>query len=250
MDSNSPYILTNLRAFRVFTLRSNCGRLVSFFALQTNKTHFLLGILLSGVNIFLILTIAPQNQLQADFGNIFYIHVPVAWTAFIGYLFVMVFSILFLWKKEQIWDHYALASAEAGTLFMFLVLLTGPIWAKPAWGHFWVWEPRLTTSLILFLIFLGYFMLREFGGNPEQVSRYAAVLGIIAFIDVPIIFLSVKLWLPELQSHPQVGQYFINAGIMPSLMINYSLLSLLVIISFMIRFRVHILKRLEERNII
>ena len=93
-------------------------------------------------------------------------------------------------------------------------------------------------------------MLREFGGNPEQVSRYAAVLGIIAFIDVPIIFLSVKLWLPELQSHPQVGQYFINAGIMPSLMINYSLLSLLVIISFMVRFRVHILKRLEEGNII
>ena len=223
---------------------------MSFLALRVNKIHFLLAAFLSGINIFLILTIAPQNQLQPDFGNIFYIHVPVAWTAFIGYLLVMIFSILFLWKQGQTWDHFALASAEAGTIFMFLVLITGPIWAKPAWGHFWVWEPRLTTSLVLFLIFLGYFMLREFGGNPEQVSRYAAVLGIIAFLDVPLIFLSVKLWLPELQSHPQVGQYFENTGIMPVLMINYSLLSLLVVISFMIRFRVHNLKRRETRKII
>ena len=93
-------------------------------------------------------------------------------------------------------------------------------------------------------------MLREFGGNPEQVSRYAAVLGIIAFLDVPLKFLSVKLWLPELQSHPKVGQYFENTGIMPVLMINYSLLSLLVVISFMIRFRVHNLKRRETHKII
>mgnify|MGYP002527614843 CR=1 FL=1 len=92
------------------------------------------------------------------------------------YLCVMISGILFLTKKDKVWDHRGLAFAEVGTLFMFLVLTTGPIWAKPAWGIFWPWEPRLTTSLVLFLIFLGYFMLRGFGGNPEQVSRYAAVI--------------------------------------------------------------------------
>lgn len=129
---------------------------------------------------------------------------------------------------------------------MFLVLTTGPIWAKPAWGHYWPWEPRLTTSLILFLIFLGYFMLREFGGNPEQVSRFAAVVGILAFLDVPLIFLSVKFWLPEMQSHPQVGQYFDSASPTPTYLVLYSFLSLLVIASLMIRFRINILTMKDE----
>jgi heme exporter protein C len=158
----------------------------------------------------------------------------------------MVCGIFFLIKKSIIWDHRGLAFAEIGTIFMFLVLTTGPIWAKPAWGHYWPWEPRLTTSLILFLIFLGYFMLREFGGNPEQVSRFAAVVGILAFLDVPLIFLSVKFWLPEMQSHPQVGQYFDSASPTPTYLVLYSFLSLLVIASLMIRFRINILTMKDE----
>ena len=81
----------------------------------------------------------------------------------------------------------AYINAEIGTLFTLLTLVSGSIWAKPVWGTWWTWEPRLTTTLILFLIYIGYFMLRAFGGHPERTSRYAAVLGIIAFIDVPII---------------------------------------------------------------
>ena len=130
---------------------------------------------------------------------------------------------------------------------MFLVLTTGPIWAKPAWCIFWSWEPRLTTSLILFLIFLGYFMLREFGGNPEQVSRYAAIVGILAFLDVPLIFFSVKFWLPEMQSHPQVGQYFDSANPLPTYLLIFSFLSLLVVSSLMIRLRTNILS-MKEAN--
>ena len=130
---------------------------------------------------------------------------------------------------------------------MFLVLTTGPIWAKPAWCIFWSWEPRLTTSLILFLIFLGYFMLREFGGNPEQVSRYAAIVGILAFLDVPLIFFSVKFWLPEMQSHPQVGEYFDSANPLPTYLLIFSFLSLLVVSSLMIRLRTNILS-MKEAN--
>jgi len=212
-----------------------------FFNYRNNLIHAAIAAALSTINIYIVLSLEPPNLAQGIFGNIFYIHVPVAWTAFILYLCVMISGILFLTKKDKVWDHRGLAFAEVGTIFMFLVLTTGSIWAKPAWGIFWPWEPRLTTSLILFLIFLGYFMLREFGGNPEQVSRYAAVVGILAFLDVPLIFLSVKFWLPEMQSHPQIGQYFDSANPLPTYLIIFSFLSLLVVSSLMIRLRTNIL---------
>ena len=220
---------------------------MSFFNHRNNLIHAAIAAALSAINIYIVLSLEPPNLAQGIFGNIFYIHVPVAWTAFLLYLCVMISGILFLTKKDQVWDRRGLAFAEVGTIFMFLVLTTGPIWAKPAWGIFWPWEPRLTTSLILFLIFLGYFMLREFGGNPEQVSRYAAVVGILAFLDVPLIFLSVKFWLPEMQSHPQVGQYFNSENPLPTYLLIFSFLSLLVVSSLMIRLRTNILS-MKEAN--
>ncbi|MGY8763107.1 MAG: cytochrome c biogenesis protein [Fidelibacterota bacterium] len=220
---------------------------MTFFNHQNNLIHAAIAAALSAINIYIVLSLEPPNLAQGIFGNIFYIHVPVAWTAFLLYLCVMISGILFLIKKDKVWDRRGLAFAEVGTIFMFLVLTTGPIWAKPAWGIFWPWEPRLTTSLILFLIFLGYFMLREFGGNPEQVSRYAAVVGILAFLDVPLIFLSVKFWLPEMQSHPQVGQYFDSANPLPTYLLIFSFLSLLVVSSLMIRLRTNILS-MKEAN--
>ena len=220
---------------------------MSFFNHRNNLIHAAIAAALSTINIYIVLSLEPPNLAQGIFGNIFYIHVPVAWTAFLLYLCVMISGILFLKKKNKVWDRRGLAFAEVGTIFMFLVLTTGPIWAKPAWGIFWPWEPRLTTSLILFLIFLGYFMLREFGGNPEQVSRYAAVVGILAFLDVPLIFLSVKFWLPEMQSHPQVGQYFDSANPLPTYLLIFSFLSLLIVSSLMIRLRTNILS-MKEAN--
>ena len=220
---------------------------MSFFNYRNNLIHAGVAAALAAINIFIVLTLDPPNLAQGVFGNIFYIHVPVAWTAFLMYLCVMISGILFLTKKDKVWDHRGLAFAEVGTLFMFLVLTTGPIWAKPAWGIFWPWEPRLTTSLVLFLIFLGYFMLREFGGNPEQVSRYAAVIGILAFLDVPLIFLSVRFWLPEMQSHPQVGQYFDSANPLPTYLVIFSFVSLLVVSSLMVRLRTNILSMKEVR---
>ena len=218
-----------------------------FFSNPFNRIHLLIGLLLSLGNILIILFLDPPNKAQGVFGNIFYIHVPIAWTAFLIYFFVMIFGFLFLFKKDSIWDYAGHACAEVGTLFMFLVLVTGPLWAKPAWGYFWPWEPRLTTSLVLFIIYLGYFMLREFGGAPEQVSKYAAVLGIIAFLDVPIIFISVKFWLPEMQSHPQVGEYFSGNDFLPTLIIIYSLMSFTVLSTLMVRLRINTLKLAYNR---
>jgi len=151
----------------------------------------------------------------------------------------MIFGILYLANRDHRWDRLGQSAAEIGTLFTALVLTTGPIWAKPIWGQPWIWEPRLTTTLILFLVYVGYFMLREFGGHPERVARYAAILGIIAFVDVPIIFLSVKFWSPEIQSHPQVEMAQQPGGILGPFFFSLALFTILWTV--MLRFRAHIL---------
>ena len=215
---------------------------MTFFSFKQNIFHTLIVLILSLVHIFIVIKLEPLNKSQGIFGNIFYIHVPVAWTAFILYFLVMLSSILFLIRRDKIWDFRAYALAEIGTIFMALVLITGPIWAKPAWGYYWPWEPRLTTSLVLFLTYMGYFMIREYGGNPEQTSKYSAVVSIIAFLNVPLIFISVKFWLPEMQSHPQVGQYFSSDNLLPTYLIIFSLLVFIIIASLMARYRIFLLK--------
>ena len=215
---------------------------MNFLDKKINLIHAIASFLLSSIHIYIVLTLKPLNIAQGIFGNIFYVHVPIAWTAFILYFFVMICSVFYLINKKNIWDHTAYAFAEVGTIFMALVLITGPIWAKPAWGYFWPWEPRLTTSLVLFIIYIGYFMLREFGGSLEQTSKYSSVLGIIAFLNVPLIFISVKFWLPEMQSHPQVGQYFDTSNPIPKYLIIFSFITFLFTSSLMVRYRIHLLK--------
>ena len=215
---------------------------MNFLDKKINLIHSIASFFLSCIHIYIVLTLKPLNIAQGIFGNIFYVHVPIAWTAFILYFFVMICSVFYLINKKNIWDNTAYAFAEVGTIFMALVLITGPIWAKPAWGYFWPWEPRLTTSLVLFIIYIGYFMLREFGGSLEQTSKYSSVLGIIAFLNVPLIFISVKFWLPEMQSHPQVGQYFDTSNPIPKYLILFSFITFLITSSLMVRYRIHLLK--------
>ncbi|NOZ73795.1 MAG: cytochrome c biogenesis protein CcsA [FCB group bacterium] len=215
-----------------------------FIQSRVNQIWFGLLVLALAIDVNTIINHTPMVPQQQWAQKIFYIHVPVAWTAFLSYFMVMVAGIAFLATKKTAWDRLGRAAAEIGTMFMILVLITGPIWARPIWGKPWVWEPRLTTSLILFLIYIGYFMLREFGGHPERIARYAAVLGIIAFIDVPIIFLSVKFWAPEVQSHPQVEMSQQPTGILGPFF--YSLIVFTILYIFMMRFRIHTLKLQEE----
>ncbi|MCI0478806.1 MAG: cytochrome c biogenesis protein CcsA, partial [Anaerolineales bacterium] len=128
-----------------------------------------------------------------DAQRIFYFHVPSAWVGFLSFFIVFVASILFLRTRERKWDALALSAAEIGVVFTTLVLLTGPLWAKAAWGTYWVWDARLTTTLVLWLIYVGYLMLRSSVDDMKR-ARMAAVLGIIGFLDVPIIYLSVTWW--------------------------------------------------------
>lgn len=210
-----------------------------FFKKQSNRFFAFCVSILFAVNLLNIIFNTPMVADQHWAQKIFYVHVPSAWVGFLSYFIVMIAGLMLFIKDNDKWDDIGLAAAEIGTFFMALVLITGPIWAKPIWGTFWIWEPRLTTTLILFLFYLGYFMFRSFGGNIERVRRQAAALGILAFINVPIVFMSVKFWEPEIQSHPQVEMANQPEGILYPFI--FSLITFTFLFILMLRYRSYII---------
>lgn len=206
-----------------------------YFKSSNNLYLLLFAITIFTINIVNIVFNTPMIADQHWAQKIFYVHVPSAWVGFLSYFIVMIAGLMLLIKKNDAWDDIVVSAAELGTLFMGLVLITGPIWARPIWGTFWIWEPRLTTTLILFLYYIGFFMFRSFGGNIERVRRQSAILGILAFVNVPIVFLSVQFWEPEIQSHPQVEMGSQPPEILYSFL--FSLASFTLLFFVMLRYR-------------
>ncbi len=168
---------------------------------KSNKSN-LLSILTAVVMLiatYMIFFYLPQmkdesGQLLESFYKIFYFHLPIAMTSYLAFFVVFVASILYLKKGTQNWDILARSAAEVGSIFALLVLVTGSIWAKAAWDWYWIWEPRLTTSLALFLVYLAYLMMRQAIEEPEKRARLSAVFGIVGFASVPLSFLSIRMW--------------------------------------------------------
>jgi len=162
---------------------------------STLKTMlFVLVLVMLPLDLFLIFKVAPTERIMGIVQKIFYIHVPLAMSAYIGFAGVFVSSIMFLWKKDLAWDTAAVCWAEIAVLLSTLVLITGSFWARPVWNVWWAWDPRLLTMFILWFIFVGYFILRKGFSDRFKRARYAAVLGIIGFLDVPIVRLATKWW--------------------------------------------------------
>ena len=136
--------------------------------------------------------------------KLFYFHVASAWIGFFVFFVTFVASILYLITKKYTFDDIAAASAEIGLAFCTIVILTGPLWAKPTWGKFWTWDPRLTCTLLLWFIYVGYIMLRQFMDESDRRAKFSAAVGIIGFIDVPVVFLSIQWWNNTI--HPNVVQ--------------------------------------------
>jgi heme exporter protein C len=174
----------------------------------STKSSLLTKILYGGMVVsFLIAiyTIFMYAEIEKTMGvvqKIFYMHVPSAWVAFLAFFVTFVFSILFLFKRKRIFDTFAYVSAEIGVVFTLIVLTTGPIWAKSSWNTWWAWEPRLTTTLILFFLFMAYLMVRQMDGPWDKKARLSAVFGIIGFADVPIVFFAIRWW--QSKFHPIV----------------------------------------------
>ena len=213
--------------------------MTNYFQKRINQWSLSVIIILSIINILNIIYNTPMVPDQHWAQKIFYVHVPSAWVGFLSYFIVMISGFMYLTSRENRWDNIGLAASEIGTLFMVLVLITGPIWATPIWGQPWVWEPRLVTTLILFLIYIGYFMIRAYGGYIERMKRNAAALGIVAFINVPIIFLSVQFWSPDIQSHPQVEMTEQPSEILSPFI--FSLIVFTMLYTVMIRYRVYVI---------
>ena len=180
------------------------------------------------VSLAMIFIVVPTEATMGIIQRIFYYHVPVAWVAFVAFFVVFVSSVMYLWKRHRKWDVIATASAELGVIFTSLVLITGSIWAKPIWGVWWTWDARLTTSLVLWLIYVAYLMVRSFIAEEERAARFAAVVGIIGFVDVPIVALAIQLWGTQ---HPDAVIF--EGGLAP-VMLATLLISLLAITSLYI----------------
>lgn len=144
----------------------------------------------SAIGLFVV----PADAAQGNVQRLMYVHVPAAWLAFLAFFLVFLMSVLYLIQRDLRWDRVAAASAEIGVVFTALTLLLGMMWGKPTWGVWWTWDARLTTTAILLAIYVGYLALRSFADDSDKRARWASIVGIIGFANVPIVYMSVTWW--------------------------------------------------------
>jgi heme exporter protein C len=161
------------------------------------------------------LFIAPDEKTMHEIQRIFYYHVPSAISAFIAFFIVFLGSVAFLVTRDDKWDILAVSGAEVGVACSSIVLITGPIWARPVWGIWWTWDARLTSTFVLWLLYISYLILRGLLEDPQRRATLSAIFGIFGFLDVPLVYLSNRLWRTQ---HPQPvvlgGQ---NSGLAPGM---------------------------------
>ncbi len=138
--------------------------------------------------------ISPAEAGMGHLQKIMYVHVPAAWSAFLAFGLVFVMSIAYLLRRKESHDLLAASAAEVGVVLTGLTLALGSIWGRPTWGVWWTWDPRLTSTAVLFVIFVGYLALRAFVEDPQQRARWAAAVGVLGFLNVPIVYMSVRWW--------------------------------------------------------
>jgi heme exporter protein C len=151
-------------------------------------------LIMIALGLYWALVQAPRDALQGDVQRIMYLHLPSILTAYLSFFLVFIGSCLYLWKREKRDDNLAHSAAELGVLFTALTIIEGSIWGKPTWGVWWTWDARLTLTAILLLIYSGYLMLRSLIDDEERAALSAAILGIIGFLDIPFIHMSVYWW--------------------------------------------------------
>lgn len=153
-----------------------------------------LTLLMMSVATYLVFMWVPSERIMGPVQKIFYFHVASAWIGFFAFFVVFIAGLAYLFTRNQRWDILGVASAEIGVMFTTIVLITGPIWARPTWNAWWTWDPRLTTTLILWFIYLAYLMIRTSIHEEEKRARFTAIFGVIGFIDVPIVWFSIRWW--------------------------------------------------------
>jgi len=156
------------------------------------------------IGLYLGLVWAPADSQMGNVQRIMYVHFPSWIATAVGYLTAFVASVVYLVRRRPFWDHAAVAGAEIGVVFNIIGLVSGAIWGRPTWGVWWTWDPRLTSTAILLTIFVGYLLLRSFIEDPDTRARASAVVAIVGFVNMPIVYFSVRWWrtLHQVQSSP------------------------------------------------
>lgn len=174
---------------------------------MNESSYHRLSLFLFGLTLLLLVSawyyvflVAPTERTMGTIQRIFYIHLPSAFISFLAFFVVFVASVAYLKTRRLRWDWVAASAAEVGVIFCAAVLISGPLWAKPVWGIWWTWDARLTTTLILFLIYVAYLMLRLYVVDANRRARLAAVVGILGFVDVPLVYMANRWWRTQ---HPE-----------------------------------------------
>jgi heme exporter protein C len=205
-----------------------------------------LTVLLLGAALYAIFAMAPVEQQMGVVQKIFYFHVPSANAMYLGFITCSICSAVYLKNRDDRWDAAALAAAEVGMLFCVAVLITGPLWARKAWGVWWTWDPRLTSTLLEAMIFFAYLVLRAFGALGDVEKRFAAGLAIVGLLNIPVIKYSVQRWRG---THPTVisGKGGgIHPDMRPALLLGFALFVVLAVVLIWVRARS---ERLRQRVI-
>jgi heme exporter protein C len=158
---------------------------------------------------------APRERTMGDLQRIFYFHVPAAMMGLTAFALNFLSSLMYLVRKDRKWDSLALSTSEIGVMFITMVLVTGPIWAKPVWFIWWTWSPRLTSSLILWMLYLAYLLVRNYIPDPERRATISAVFGIVAFVDAPIVWFSIRWW-RDIHPSPMLETGGLSAAMRPA----------------------------------
>jgi heme exporter protein C len=193
---------------------------------------------------------SPPDRDMGDLQKIMYVHVPSAWMALVAFGIVFVGSLLYLWRRDEKYDLIAASTAEAGTVFTALTLAQGMIWGRPTWGIWWTWDPRLTSTAVMLVMYVGYLSLRSFAEDEERRARWSAAVAVLGFLNANIVYMSVRWWrtLHQVQSTPETlsPQYVVG--------LRLSAFAFLFLLIFFIAYRYHTGKmerqaetRLEEQ---
>ena len=193
------------------------------------------------------LFVVPPDATQGDVQRLMYLHVPVAWVTFLAFGVVFLASVGYLKTGRMQWDRVAAASAEIGVLCCALTIVLGSLWGRPVWGTWWTWDPRLTTTAVLLLIYVGYLSLRKVADSPARRAKWAAVVGVVGFIDVPIVHQSVVWWrsLHQQATVLRLGKPTIAGSMLATLLLAFVAFSLAYGYLMAVRMRVG---RLEDRS--
>jgi len=198
------------------------------------------------IGSFVGLFVVSPDRLQGDVQRLMYVHVPAAWLAFLAFFIVFLMSVLYLIQRDLKWDRVANASAEIGVVFTVLTLALGSMWGKPTWGVWWTWDPRLTTTAIMLAIYVGYLAIRSFADDPDKRARWAAIVGIIGFANVPIVYLSVIWW--RTLHQPPSSPRSVSPEILWTLLFNLLAFTLVYVYLMMRRIRLAKIEgELEQR---